>query len=363
MTQPRKRIIVKIGTQSILNQEGEIDTKMLGHLVEQIHALKQQNIDTVLVSSGAVGAGRPLWQNKIDQKNKITDQILEKQVMASIGQSALIHQYNQLLMPHNMIAAQLLLTRHDFRHRRHSVTIGKLLDHLLQQAHLLPIANENDSLAVEELMFTDNDELAGMLAAQIGADHLFLLTDVDGVLDMQNGRTLIPKITAGDINDDIDTTMTGGGRGGMQSKLATAKKMAEIGVTTHICRAREENNILRLMKGEKLGTIIPAEKKKSPVKRWLAAGVQNKRGKIIANPCLAERLLDKSQICSILPVGISKIDTPFEKEDVVEIYDENNTALGYGIARYGANELKDYLGENNQPIFIHYNALYIEKGV
>lgn len=351
------RIVIKIGTQSLLGGDETLDTAMVDALVSQIAALKQSGHEIVLVSSGAVGAGRALWSRRA-QKNISGDEVLEKQVLASLGQASLIQSYNKALSGHDMVAAQLLITRHDFRHRRHSVTVGRLLETLVTRKHIVPVVNENDSLAVEELMFTDNDELAGLAAAQIGANRLILLTDVDGVYGPDG---IIREIAHEKEFAAIDTSGKGGGRGGMASKLDTAKKMAQAGIGTHIAHAKETDILARLIREEAVGTFIKPRRRKKPMKRWLAAGVQRTRGQVSVNEKLAEKLFTQGQAVSLLPVGLVDIPVPFDKDDVVEIIDGAGKKLGHGVARYDAQTLRGYLGRRNKPVFIHYNALHIEQ--
>ncbi len=355
------RAVIKIGTQSLLDENNLLDQHMIESLINQIAILKKSGHQIVLVSSGAVGAGRDLWGSYGTHKH-FSDTVLEKQILSSIGQASLIESYNASLKRYKMLASQLLLTRYDFLHRRHSVNIGRFLDKLQAQKNILPIINENDSVAVDELIFTDNDELAGLVAAQIGADRLILLTDVDGVLDLsQDPPVVIPEIRHND--QMIDVSLSGGGRGGMESKLKTARKMARIGIQTHIAKARAPDILVKLFDEENLGTVITPQAKKKPVKRWLAAGVQETRGEIIVNDCLS-KILHESEgdktARSILPVGITTITQPFEKDDVVVIKDENGNQIGHGMAKYDHQTLSAYLGQKNKPVFIHYDALHVD---
>jgi len=356
------KVVVKIGTQSLMDKDNILDQSMIENLVDQLAVCKKEGHHIAIVSSGAVGAGRSLWQ-KFGTKTKVADIVLEKQILASIGQASLIEHYNHSLQRYKMLASQLLLTRNDFLNRKHSANIGRLLDRLLHEKNILPIINENDSVAVDELIFTDNDELAGLVASQIGADRLILLTDVDGVLDLsQNPPAVIPEIRAN--HRMIDTSATGGGRGGMESKLQTARKMARIGIQTHIAKAREDHIITRLLDGDPLGTIITPQAKKKPVKRWLATGVQELRGEVIINDGLSDILKNNAAATdktarSILPVGIDKIVTGFEKDDVVVLKNNTGEVFGHGIAKYDSNALGSYIGQKNKPIFIHYDGLHL----
>ncbi len=353
------RIVVKIGTGSLLSEKETLNQAVISHLVDQIAGLKKQGHAVVLVSSGAVGAGHGLWLNK-NGTDRFADPLIKKQVMASLGQARLIHTYNEALQQHDMLASQLLMTRHDFRQRRHFVNIARLLEELLQRDTILPIVNENDSLSVEELMFTDNDQLSSLIAAQINADKMVMLTNVDGVYDPETGA-VISTIDPAQTLPKVGVTKSAGGRGGMAAKLETVRKMAQIGIAGHIVHAHTPDVLLRLMEGEEVGTtIIPAKKPKSK-KRWLAVHLEDARGVVTANACLVERLNAAEKAMSILPVGLTDLSGSFEKDDIVEIHDEQGRHLGYGQARYGSAALKGHMGQKNKPVFIHYDALHWEK--
>lgn len=354
------RIVVKIGTQSLLTPDGVLDQDMIAALVAQIVALKRAGHAVVLVSSGAVGAGRALLGRLEKDEQCALDRVLEKQVLASMGQAQLIHSYNEALQPYGMAAAQLLMTRYDFHQRRHFVNVMRLLEELLQRSHIIPVINENDSLAVKELMFTDNDQLAALVAAQINADRLILLTNVDAVLDPETEAPIV-ELHAGGRWPVIGKAISAGGRGGMASKMDTARKMMRAGILTHIAKAREPDILPRLMAGEALGTKIVPSKRVSGKKRWLTVHTEEPRGSVVANMPLVEKLRDSNEIISILPVGLVEIIGSFERGDVVRILDEDHRKIGYGQALYDAETLSGYLAQQDKPPFIRYDDLYIEE--
>ena len=189
------KIVVKIGTQSILSNEGTPLIKTLETLVQQLATLVKENHQIILVSSGAVGFGRGLARQTMGKEYGI--KLAEKQVLASLGQHELIHLYAELFKNYQLLTSQLLLTKQDFYTRKHYLNIARVLEEVLKQKAVMPIVNENDSVAVEELMFTDNDELAGLIAAQTDADRLIILSNVEGVYDanpQDPGAKLIPLI-------------------------------------------------------------------------------------------------------------------------------------------------------------------------
>ncbi|MFI4938280.1 MAG: glutamate 5-kinase [Candidatus Berkiellales bacterium] len=358
----RPKIVIKVGTQAILSEKGEILESTLASIVRQIITLQQKGVHVVLVSSGAVGSGRRVARNAFGRE--YGHSIAEKQVLASIGQPELMQTYSTLLQKYHVLAAQLLLTKQDFQTRAHYLNIARIFQEILSHQNILPIVNENDSVAVEELMFTDNDELAALISTQINADKLIVLTTVKGVYDLDPtdpAATVIPVINPDDKWQKISTTKSPHGRGGMISKLSSARKMSDLGVTTHIVHVNEEDVILRLMNNESIGTTVLPFKKKSNVKRWMAFHYHKNNACIHINAQLYELMQDRLKARSILPVGIVKYSGEFEKGDLIDILAPNGQKIGVGLAKYGHESLKEYLGKNNKPAFIHYDHLYIEK--
>jgi len=359
---PRKlNLVVKIGTAALGASDGMPDAKLLGALVAELAALKKAGHQVILVTSGAVGTGRALTK-----KNKALghcDPVAERQILASLGQAKLITLYQDLLTRHGLLASQILLTKQDFRTREHHKHMAHLFAALQKQPHLLPIVNENDSVTVEELMFTDNDELAGLLAAMINADRLIILSHIAGVYDRapdEKDAQIIPLVDWKDKGRKAETKgKSQSGRGGMASKLSVARKMADLGIRTHIASAREANVISRLLDDENLGTtVVPAQGKRNAVKRWLASEVNRAPATVTANECLAEMIRKPGQTLSILPVGLVKITGSFEKGDLVQINDEKGEALALGVARCDAAALKASLGKKQQAVFIHHDQLH-----
>lgn len=354
------KIVVKVGTQSILSEQGSPIESIIYSIVEQIAELQKQGHHIVLVSSGAVGLGRNVARNVLDKEYGAS--IGEKQLLASLGQHALINIYSQQFQKHGFLASQLLLTKQDFHTRQHYLNISRLIQEILQNHNIIPIINENDSVAIEELMFTDNDELAGLIAAQINADKLIILSNVEGVFtknpveaDAELLATIDPEISW----PDISTAKSSLGRGGMISKLTTAKKLSKLGVVTHIASINQADVIKRIVNNESIGSKILPAKKQSNIKRWVAFSAHQKTGEIVINARLQEILLQGRKVISILPIGIEHINTPFEKGDIVAICNSNHDVVAIGIARYDSGKLQEYLGQQNKPVFIHYDHLHI----
>lgn len=354
------KIVIKVGTQAILSADGTPLESIMLNLVEQIIRLQQNSHHVVLVSSGAVGYGRNVARHILGCK--YGSSIGEKQVLASLGQHEIMHVYASMFRKHNMLASQILLTKQDFHTRQHYLNIARLLHEVLGHKNIVPIINENDSVAIEELMFTDNDELAGLIAAQINADKLIILSNVEGVYsgDPKDPQSrLIPVISPENGWPQVSAAKSTHGRGGMISKLGTARKMSDLGITTHIASINQPNAILRIIDNEQPGTIILPGKKKSGIKRWMAYNAHKQSGSIVLNACLCTILKENKQVISLLPVGIVDCHGEFRKGDLVEILSPDGDKMGIGVARYDTVRLKGYCGLKNKPEFIHYDYLHL----
>lgn len=354
------KVVIKVGSQTILSAQGEVLESVMVDIVRQIIMLQKDGVQVVLVSSGAVGLGRSIAR-KIGGRN-YGNSVADKQLLASLGQPRLMAIYARLCEEHGAMAAQLLLTKHDFNTKQNYINILRLLQKTISQPKILTIINENDSVAIDELMFTDNDELSGIIAAQIGADKLLLLTSIDGVYDKnpeQADAKLIPIISIKDTLPELSGTKTALGRGGMSSKLNTARKMANVGVMTHIANISEPNVILRLVAGEEIGSRVIPVHKQAGRKKYLAFGQNEIRAKVMVNPCVLKILASGQTCISILPVGIEKIYGDFAKSDLIEIVDGQQNKIGVGVARYNSQKLREYLGGKNHPPLIHYDYLHL----
>lgn len=357
-------IVIKVGTQAILAQDGTLMKSAIRGLVRQAAKLQLAGHNVALVSSGAVASGRKVAREMLNRSFGAA--IGEKQVLASIGQHELMAAYARLFRPYKIVAAQLLLTKQDFQTRQHYLNIARLLREISGNRHIIPVINENDSVSVEELMFTDNDELSGLIAAQTNADKLIILTSVDGVYDghpAEGGAKIIPVIDPEQDNwPKVSSVKTSLGRGGMATKLGTARKMSDLGITTHIAALREKDVILKIAGGKAAGTVVLPRRKKSNLKRWIAFSEGQKNGSIRVNQPLYEILKDNTRVLSILPVGVKSCAGEFQKGDLVDIAAPDGTKIGIGIARYGADRLREYMGQKGRPEFIHYDHLHITTG-
>jgi glutamate 5-kinase len=355
------KLVIKLGTAAILAEDGTLRQAVLVDIVNQIVQLQKAGHSVILVSSGAVGSGRRVSRALLGKTYGAFT--AEKQVLASIGQHELMQTYAALFKEHGLLASQILLTKQDFNTKKHYYNIVQLLQEILKQKVIIPIINENDSVAVEELMFTDNDELAGLIAAQQNADKLIILSSIDGVYDghpSEPGSKLISVINPDDKWHDVSADKSAQGRGGMRSKLGTARKMSALGITTHIAHGSENNVIMRLVDDERLGTTILPFKKKSNTKRRIAFNYHINPGAIRINAPLLELIRKNDKALSILPVGVEQFSGDFKTGDLIDVLTSDGHKIGVGIARYASVKLQENLGQKGKPAIIHYDHLYIE---
>lgn len=358
------KVVIKVGSQAILTAQGEPLLAVMENIVEQIISLQESGHQVILVSSGAVALGRGVAR-RINGR-EYASSVADKQLLASLGQPQLMAIYTQICEQRGYLAAQLLLTKYDFQTKRSYTNILRLLQKSLSQSHILTIINENDSVAVDELMFTDNDELSGIIAAQVGAEKLLLLTSITGVYDKNPTEPDAKLIEEVRLSDDLPelSGKTSLGRGGMSSKLNTARKMASVGVMTHIASIDESDIIRRLVLDDvRIGTRVIPEHKQAARKKYLAFTQGTATAQITANWGLVKVLANVEIHTSILPIGIEAFKGNFKRGDLIEIINPDGAKIGVGIARYNSQKLSEYIGGKNNPEFIHYDYLHIDHDV
>ena len=351
-----KKIIVKVGSNVITQANGLPDEGRINHLVDQLAAIKQRGIEVILVSSGAVAAGRSLI--KVSEKQ---DAVTTRQLLAAIGQVKLINTYSNFFAAHHIKCAQVLVTKEDFRDRAHYLNMKNCMQILLQN-DVIPVVNENDVVSVTELMFTDNDELAGLIASMLNADALIILSNVNGIY---NGD---PKVEGSQVMEEvsgavsnlasfIQTGKSQFGRGGMITKSTMAQKVAKLGITVHIANGTQDEVLVSLLNQELIHTKFIPEKSKSGKKKWIAHSETAATGVVKLNDG-AKTVLTSGRATSLLPVGIIEIQTDFLKGDVIKIVDEQNNLIGLGIAEYGSDKARERIGQKKQKALVHYDYFY-----
>lgn len=352
-----KVLVIKIGSNVLTQSNGLPDLDRMRHLVNQIQGLISAGKKVVLVSSGAVAFGR----QSIPLPEKLNP-VFKKQIWASTGQIRLINQYQQFFGNLNQHIAQILVTKEDFRDRKHFLNMKNCIEALLQQG-ILPIINENDTVTITELMFTDNDELASLTAAMINADTLMLLTNVDGIFTGNPSdpeSILVEKVAFSmpEVSNYISATKSSFGRGGMLTKYTMAKKSADLGIQVIIANGKRDGVLDEFTTKSLRCTWFEPQKVKHAPKKWLAHGAQYYKGEITINEG-AKNSLNSSVIRSLLPVGITKIEGEFSKGDILLIRDENGIKIGLGRAEYASKPALERMGEKNQKPLIHYDYLYL----
>jgi glutamate 5-kinase len=357
-----RRIIVKIGSQVLCDAGGHLNRSVLENLVGQISGLVADGWQVLLVSSGAVAAGSAIGD---DLLGRVPDPVARKQVMAAAGQVRLMETYRGLFERQGLTVAQVLTSKSDFQTRRHYLNMRGCIEALLT-AGIIPIVNENDVVSVTELMFTDNDELAGLLAGMVKADVLCLLSTVPGVYDGDPDDPQTGCIPRWDdeqyqVEEIVQRGASSLGRGGMHSKLAIARKTASLGTEVIIADGSDPEVLTKALGEQQAGTHFPARRGASPAKRWLASADSHAAGAVIVNAGAEAALLDSSRLTSLLPIGIEAVQGQFNMGDVIQIRNREGRVLGCGRARYDHEEAQRLKGQRGQKVLIHYDYLYLTE--
>ena len=353
-----RRIVVKVGTSVLTGQTGRLELAVIKHIADQIVAIKKKGSEVILITSGAMGAGRGLIAVTRGEKAP------QKQVLAAVGQVKLMSTYADLFAKHGQVCAQVLATKEDFRDKIHYLNMRTCFENLLASG-VIPIVNENDVVATTELLFTDNDELAGLVASQLSADIVIILMSVDGFLagDPEHAiARVVHEIDFKDIGSYQKYIVPNGtdfGRGGMLTKFNVAKKLALQGIPVHFANGRRANVLGDILDGNCLGTAFLPRRRASNVKRRIAYSEDLTKGIVHVNQCAEELLLSKKKIMSLLPVGVVKVEGSFDKGDIIEIMGTTRHKLGFGIAEYDAKQARELIGMKRARPVIHYNHMFI----
>jgi glutamate 5-kinase len=355
-----KKIVIKIGTNVISKEDGRLDLSIIANIQKQVAALKKDGTQIIMVSSGAVGAGRSLV-NGHDQ----LDTISRRQILASVGQIKLMNIYAGLFAEDNLLCAQVLATKEDFRDRRHYLNIRNCLESLLKKG-IVPIVNENDVISITELMFTDNDELAGLIAAMMNVDALVLLTNTDGVYDRspaEKDAQVIKEINPRKLayENFVTPEKSSFGRGGMLTKCHVAEKLAYLGIATYVVNGKRADVVTDLLAGKQNGTKFVPIKHASSSKKFTAFAAGFEKGTIIIDDGAEKALTSAEKVSSLLFVGVKKIEGEFKKGDTVKIKNLRGKDLGVGIAQFDCVRARELIGKKNVKPLVHYNYLFLER--
>ena len=350
-TNKYSRIVIKAGTSLLTNGLQGLDVNFMNKFVDQISYLHQNGIEVVLISSGAVGAGRIKLRGFSNIKH-----LSFRQMLASIGQPHLMYAYEELFNKKNIIVAQALLSKNDFSNRLGYLNIRNTLFSLINNK-VIPIINENDVVSVDELQgqnFGDNDNLSAMVANLIDADLLIILSDIKGMFtkdpNLYNDAELIREVN----NIDEKIYSMGGAssndfaRGGMATKIEAAKLATSTGISTIIANGLEDEVLIKLLNHQPVGTIFKASNNKlESRKRWMLSGLSNKSHIKIDQGAVSALKASKT---SLLPPGVLGCSGKFERGDIVYIRDENENNIAAGISNYGSPDLRKIQGLNSDLI-------------
>lgn len=362
-----KRIVIKLGTNVLRDENGDVALSRIYSYIESISKLVKKGKEVVLVTSGAVGLGK----KKLGITN--TDGAALKQACAAIGQGKLMSLYEDGFAAYDVIAGQILLTEDDFSRRKKYLSLRTTLNRLLEM-NTVPIINQNDSVTVIDLddtleqiqmCFTDNDKLSALIASELDADLLIILSDVDGLYDTNpktNPEARIIKEVKG-VSKDImalGTDASDGGRGGMKTKLEAARLVTRFGGKVIIANGKIPYVIDQLFEYKDIGTaFIPDDEYLPEKKRWIGYAT-NIIGKVVVNNGAKEAILMKDS--SLLPIGVIGVINDFKRGEVVSIRDENDEEFARGIVNYNSDDCKRIIGNHSKEIlkvlgFKNYDAI------
>ncbi len=343
-----KRLVIKIGSNILTSDNNGLDIERVQSVTDDISAVKDAGYEVVIVSSGAVAAG----MKKLELTEKPKDIVL-KQAAAAVGQSSLMWAYEKCFSVHGRKVAQILLTRDDFADRKRYINSRNTLITLLSYG-VVPVINENDTVATEEIRFGDNDNLASLVAGLIDAERFIILSDVDGLFD--DDPTINPQAKLIGVVEKITPELerkAGGsasavGTGGMFSKLLAAKRAVHHGITVNIVNGRTKGVISSLLKGAHHGTEFkPRETRLSSKKGWIAYACRT-RGSITVDEGAAKALVRGGK--SLLPSGIISLSGNFEAGDAVYCLDPDGKRIAKGLTNYSSAEIEMIRGRRTSEI-------------
>jgi len=353
-----KRVVVKVGTNLLVEHDRSLNVKFIAEIARQIMDLRKSGKEILLVTSGAIGAGK----KRLKLAHMPHDTSL-KQACAAVGQGILMRTYDEMFEKYGQPIAQVLLTEEDFSSRARYLNLSNTLAKLLDLG-VLPVINENDTVSVHELEersgwvarvpFSDNDKLSGLVAGKVYADLLVILSDIDGLYNRNpqlhksvQRIAVVPAITPS--VEEMAGGNTPGGRGGMVTKLQGAKIAASAGVFVVIANGRSKDVLLRVARGENIGTLfLPRVRKLTAKKRWIAFGSAVK-GAIIVNEGARDAMKNRGK--SLLPAGIIGCKGEFSRGDVVSL-ECDNKEFAHGVAQYASSEVRKMMGAQTSEIEI-----------
>lgn len=355
------RIVVKVGSNVLTRPNGKLDITRMSALVDQIAWLMHQGHEVVLVSSGALASGR--GEINIDRK---LDSVEQRQLFSALGQVKLLNLYYDLFREYNIHIGQVLTMKENFSSRREYLNQRACMSVMLSNG-VLPIVNENDTVSVTELMFTDNDELSGLIATMLNADLLVILSNIDGIYnghpDDPDSQVIAKVEPHCDLSQYIQTEKSGFGRGGMTTKCGIARKVADEGIRVIIANGTRDNILIDLMQQPQTTVhteFVAASRSASTVKKWIAHSESFAKGRVTVNDKAAEALCNNHAV-SLLMVGVERIEGDFEEGDIINIVDRQGRVIAVGRTAYSSAEAQAHIGQHEVKPLVHYDYLYIRE--
>ena len=355
-TKNKLRIVIKIGSNLITENENILNYEVIKNLCNQIAAIQKDHNQVIIVSSGAVAAGSQYLSKFEKEININNNSIVQKQLLASIGQPILMNAYEKYFSQSSIMISQALLSREDFENRLGYLNIRNTLSELLS-LNVIPIINENDVVSTEELIdraYGDNDRLSAMVSNAIDADLLILLGTIDGLytsdpnIDKKAKKIGIVENITDEIINYAQGSIDGIGSGGMASKIQAANISINSGTEMYIASGLENDVIKRIISGEIVGTkFLSKQSLNESRKRWLMTGYSSSKGDISLDDGAIKAIKNRS---SILPPGIINTTGDFDRGDIIGIRNSNDKIIGWGISNYSSKEISKIKGINSSKI-------------
>lgn len=356
------RLVVKVGSNVLTRADGMLDITRMSAIVDQLAELRRAGVEVILVSSGAVASGRGELRGSIDTSR--LDDLSARQLFSAVGQAKLINRYYELFREHGIHCGQVLATKENFARRGHYLNQRHCMAAMLDNG-VIPIVNENDTVSVTELMFTDNDELSGLIATMMNADRLIILSNIDGLYTGDPSApdtVLIPRVEPGENPSDyVASGKSSLGRGGMGSKCRIACRVASEGIEVVVANGRRDGIIVPLAG---LGdctvphTLFAAfPKAASGMKKWLAHSDAFAKGMVRVNAGAADAIRKGA---SLLAVGVDAVEGDFDADDIVTVADPSGTVFAWGKTALTSDAARAVVGQSGGKPLIHADYLYVD---
>lgn len=352
------RIVIKVGSNVLTRNDGKLDVTRMAALVDQIAWMRRQGHEVILVSSGAVAGGR--GELRVGHK---LDSVEQRQLFSAIGQVKLINLYYDLFREYGIPIGQVLTMKESFATRREYLNQRSCMTVMIDNG-VIPVVNENDTVSVTELMFTDNDELSGLVATMMDADELMILSNIDGIY---NGSPRDPQSEViatvspdRDLSDYIQQEKSSLGRGGMTAKCGIARRVADEGIRVIIANGKRDGILVDLLSGAAVPhtEFTPNPSPASTMKKWIAHSGSFAKGRVHVNAKAAEALAGDGAV-SLLMVGVTAVEGDFDEGDIVTIVDGQGHDIGIGRSGYSAREALRLIGQHGVRPIVHYDYLVL----